>query len=214
MRVARKDPLVRPFMWQQILIQAAWQCLVLTILMFFGGMMLFPAGERPNLVTTPLRDERLQGTNRLILDTFVFHVFILMSLFNTVNCKVISPGEVNVFHTLLQNWAFVIVLAAELCLQQWMVNCGRQTLTIQAALLGTGKLTSGMNAAAWVLGALTLVVGVVAKKAPVKHFAFTKAWSLEGENTVRNVIADTLHCEWLKEGPEDAPAADHFKPHD
>ena len=44
MRVARKDPLVRPFMWQQILIQAAWQCLVLTILMFFGGMMLFPAG--------------------------------------------------------------------------------------------------------------------------------------------------------------------------
>ena len=44
MRVARKDPLVRPFIWQQILIQAAWQCLVLTILMFFGGMMLFPAG--------------------------------------------------------------------------------------------------------------------------------------------------------------------------
>lgn len=134
----------------------------------------------------------------------MFHVFILMSLFNTVNCKVISPGEVNVFHTLLQNWAFLIVLIAELFFQQWMVNCGRQTLTIQAALLGTGKLTSAMNAVAWVLGALTIVVGVAAKKAPAKHFTFTKEWSLEQQNTVRDVIADSLHCEWLKEGAEEA----------
>jgi len=117
MRVARKDPLVRPFMWQQILVQAAWQCFVITILMFFGGLMLFPAGQHPNLVSTPLRDDGMVGTNRLVLDTFIFHVFVLMNLFNSFNCRVISIAELNVFSSIFNNFTFIVVVLAEFCFQ-------------------------------------------------------------------------------------------------
>jgi hypothetical protein len=57
--------------------------------MFFGGLMLF-SENRPDLVHTPLRDEYFEGTNRLIMDTFIFHVFMLMNLFNAINCRVIA----------------------------------------------------------------------------------------------------------------------------
>lgn len=56
MRIARKDPLMRPFMWQQIFVQVAYQAFVMTILMLFGGLMLGFGEDKPNLVKTPLRD--------------------------------------------------------------------------------------------------------------------------------------------------------------
>jgi Ca2+-transporting ATPase len=190
MRIARKDPMMRPFMWQQILVQAAWQCFVLTILMFFGGLILFKE-DRPNLVMTPLRDsETLLGTNRLIMDTFIFHVFILMNLFNSINCRVIALGELNVFRTIHHNITFLIILVLELIFQQWMVNCGSRTLTIQSALLGTGELTTAMNLVAWVLGLFSVVIGVFAKKIPTKYFAFTDnvKWHLEEEMNTREYM--------------------------
>lgn len=123
MRIARKDPMMRPFMWQQILVQVAYQAFVLTILMFFGGLILFRE-NRPNLIMTPLRDSQGIGTNRLIMDTFIFHVFMLMNLFNAINCRVIALNEKNALSTIHHNMIFVFVLIAEFCFQQWMVNCG------------------------------------------------------------------------------------------
>lgn len=178
---------MRPFMWQQIIVMAAWQCLVMTILMFFGGLMLFKE-NRPHLVRTPLRDENLNGTNRLIMDTFIFHVFMLMNLFNAINCRIIAMDQLNVFATIHHNWIFIIVLGGEMFFQQWMVSCGSQQLTIQAALLGTGELTTTMNVVAWVLGALSLAVGVVSKTLPQEKFQFTADWTLEQDLSVREKI--------------------------
>jgi len=156
--------------------------------MFFGGLILFRE-DHPNLITTPLRVNSI-GTNRLIMDTFIFHVFMLMNLFNAINCRVIAMNELNVFKTLHHNWIFIMVLIAEFLFQQWMVQCGSQDMTIQSAILGTGKLTKAMNIVAWVLGALSLAVGVGAKKVPTKYFEFTDGtfWSLEKETDVRQAV--------------------------
>lgn len=152
--------------------------------MFLGGLMLFKE-DRPNLITTPLRDG-MNGTNRLILDTFIFHVFMLMNLFNAINCRVIAMGELNVFKTIHHNLTFIAVLVLELLFQQWMVNCGSQSFTIQSAFLGTGELTIAMDVVAWVLGAFSLIIGVFAKKIPTKHFEFTESWTLEMEMNTRD----------------------------
>jgi hypothetical protein len=45
-----------------------------------------------------------------------------------------------------------------------------------------------MNVVAWVLGALSLAVGVVAKVLPQEKFAFTADWTLEQDLSVREKI--------------------------
>ena len=53
-RISRSNPLIRPEMWRQVVCQAAYQILVMTVLMYFGGLIFF---EKPfNLISTPLRD--------------------------------------------------------------------------------------------------------------------------------------------------------------
>lgn len=178
MRIGRTDPLLRPFIWQQILVQALFQILVMSILMFFGGLML-GFDQAPNIVYDKLRDPAGNATNRLVMDTFIFHVFVLMNLFNSINCRVLNLSELNMFSTIIDNWIFLAVLAAEFFLQQCMVNSGSMTLSVSSALLGTAELSTTMNIVAYVLGALVLPVGVLAKKIPAEKFAFTKAWTLE-----------------------------------
>jgi hypothetical protein len=62
--------------------------------MFFYGMMRFGAGK-VNLVTDALRDTNGNGTMRLQMDTFIFHVIFLMSLFNQFNCRNIDSENLN-----------------------------------------------------------------------------------------------------------------------
>jgi len=82
-------------------------------LMFFGGLIFFE--ETPNLIYTPLRDpSTLRGTERLILDTICFHTFVLMNLFNMINCRIVDKDEINIFKTLFNNIYFWIVFIIEI----------------------------------------------------------------------------------------------------
>jgi magnesium-transporting ATPase (P-type) len=147
------------------------------VLMYCGQMIFF---EKPfNLITTPERDED-GPTSRLVLDTLLFHTFILMNLFNQINCRVVDPNELNVFKSLFNNPIFWVVLSLEVGLQQLMINAGHWPLG--SALLGTAPLTANMVWTAWGLGALSLGVNVGIKKIPLSLFEFTKNVDLETEN--------------------------------
>ena len=69
------------------------------VLMYFGGLIFFE--ESFNLVTTPLRVENADGatvaSDRLILDTICFYTFILMNVFNLINCRILEDQEMNPF---------------------------------------------------------------------------------------------------------------------
>jgi len=67
-------------MWRQILVQAAYQIFVMIILMYFGQFIFFKKSF--NLIMEKKRDKDGLPTDRLILDTMIFHTFILMNLFN------------------------------------------------------------------------------------------------------------------------------------
>jgi Ca2+-transporting ATPase len=79
--------------------------------MYFGVFMFFD--QTFNLITTKDRDSQGNPTDRLIMDTIVFHSFILMNLFNQINCRVLGD-EINVFKTLFNNLLFWVVLIFEI----------------------------------------------------------------------------------------------------
>lgn len=110
-RVSRRGRIMLPEMWRQVVGQATYQILVMTMLMYFGGLMFFEDGV--NLIRAPTRGKDGTGADRLKLDTICFHTFILMNLFNQINCRVIDPKEMNVFKTLMNNPMFWFVLAGE-----------------------------------------------------------------------------------------------------
>lgn len=114
-RVSRSDKIMLKEMWRQILIQVCYQVLVMIILMYFGGLIFF--GGEIDLVYTPLRNKNGQPTNRMTLDTIIFHTFVIMNLLNQINCRIIDSKEINVFKTLLNNPIFWIVFLLELVIQ-------------------------------------------------------------------------------------------------
>lgn len=82
-RISRSGPVMVPELWRSIILHAAYQVLVMMILMYAGPAMF--CDEPYNLV---LEDARSQ--KRKTVDTICFHTFILMTLFNQINCRVVD----------------------------------------------------------------------------------------------------------------------------
>ena len=168
-RISRRDKVMLPEMWRQVIVQATYQILVMMMLMYFGGLIFFDVSV--NLIRSPTRSLVGTGAERLKLDTICFHTFILMNLFNQINCRVLDANEINVFKTLLNNPMFWFVLAGEVFIQQLMINLGGTVLG--SACLGTAELDLPMQVTCWCLGAFSLVVNVALKQIPLDVFIRT-----------------------------------------
>lgn len=189
-RQQRTEALIKPYMWRSILVQAAYQILVMVILMFFGGLMM-GFDSPPNIIYDKLRDPKTeQGTNRLIMDTFIFHTFVLMNLFNMINARASNPDSLNIFDGITNAKWFVIVLIIEFVIQQTMINYGSQDLSIVAVLFGTGELSTVQNIIAYVLGVLTIPIGIGSKKIDIKKFDFTIKWTLESDPQANKIAKE------------------------
>ena len=82
-RVRRSDRVMDSNILRSILSQASYQLLTLLILTYFGVFMFFEESGRFNLIHGKLRNETTNApTNLLVLDTIIFHTFVLMNLFN------------------------------------------------------------------------------------------------------------------------------------
>jgi len=177
-----------PVMWRQILVQAAYQLLVMVTLMYFGTFMFFT--ETFNIVTEDRRDlETGIATSRLVLNTIMFYTFILMNLFNQFNCRILDADEINMFKGVQTNPLFWIVTLLEFFITILMVRAGSSRLG--SAVLGTAALTTGQIIVCWVLGAMSLVVHVASKRLPMKPFLkFSKIVDLEAEK--KNEMVNTF----------------------
>ena len=176
-------------MWRNIIVQAVWQILVLLMLMYLGVFMFFD--ETFNIITEKERIIDAQGntiiTNRLVLNTIVFHTFVLMCLFNQINCRVVDSRELNVFKTLFNNIYFWIVFGLELILQHIFLFGGATDLG--SALFGTTTLSPLQTLSCWILGASPLLVHVIGKKIPLRLFDFTRQLDIEKEKPTDKVSA-------------------------
>lgn len=122
-RVSRKDTIIDAIMWRQILVMSIYQLFVMLTLIYFGSLMFFETSF--NLITEPLRNPVTgEGTDRMKLNTILFYSFILMNLFNQINCRSLDADNINVFAQMWSNKIFIIVILLEFVITYWMVVGG------------------------------------------------------------------------------------------
>jgi Ca2+-transporting ATPase len=167
-RISRNEYFITRIMWRTILTQVTYQLLVMIVLVYLGPF--FIVEHSFNLITTDLRLEGNIPSERLKLNTIVFHTFVLMNIFNSINCRTISANDMNVFKTICNNPIFVLVFAIEAGVQSYMVYAAK--FDLGTAILGTAELTPKQLITCWSLGAFSLAVNAISKMIPVEKFSF------------------------------------------
>jgi len=150
----------------------------MTILMYFGTFMFFEKSF--NIYSEPERDTDGNPTSRLVLNTIMFYSFILMNLFNMLNCRVHDSEDLNIFKDILSNPLFLLIIIFEFVVTNLMVRGGAASLP--SSIFGTAEITNGQAIVCWVFGALSLVVNFVAKQLPLDPFIkFAKKFDVESD---------------------------------
>ena len=157
---------------------AIWQIIVLIVLMYAGQLIFFE--ESFNIVTTPPRIAGV-ATPKLELNTLCFNAYMIMNIFNMLNCRV-NTNELNIFTNLLNNKYFWIVFIFEMLVQIAFIWWSKDALI--AILLNCTKQTLAMIITAWVLGVFILPMrALFTKFLPPAAFKFMAKVDLEsGEN--------------------------------
>ena len=83
-----------------------YHILVVLVLIYFGGTMI---GKEYNLVTTNPRNE-----GKVFTDTFIFHTFFMMTMFNQMIARTVDKDEPNIFKALPSNLIFWIIWILEM----------------------------------------------------------------------------------------------------
>lgn len=185
-RLARSKPrvLVLEHNWRQVIVHAVFQITIMLALMYFGQFMFFngEGQEGPFNLVTPGEG---RDNDRMKLDTICFHTFIIMNIFNMINCRVLDTAEhteKNVFKTLCkfkmgcpprpEHSIFWVVMAGEIFMQQLAI-------TRFNVLFGTQQLTQIEQLICWLIGSLSLPINLIVKNVKVDNFGFVQNINLE-----------------------------------
>ncbi|PIN11077.1 Calcium transporting ATPase [Handroanthus impetiginosus] len=140
--VGRNGNFITKVMWRNIIGQSIYQMIVLGVLMFDGKRLLNLNG--PNSETT--------------LNTLIFNAFVFCQVFNEINSR--DMEKINVFRGMFSSWIFIVVMISTVTFQVIIVE-----------FLGKFADTVPLSPELWVvsilIGAVSLVVGVVLKCIPV-----------------------------------------------
>lgn len=167
-----------------------YQILVILILIYFGGQMI---GKEYNLVTTNPRNE-----GKVFTDTFIFHTFFMMTMFNQMIARTVDKDEPNIFKALPSNLIFWIIWILEMGIQHFMLFWSSTSVT-GAAILGMAPIGMGLQIIAVVIGAFSIVIHVIhVKFIPVDKFIeLDKKIGIEEMNGQAAGLIDKI-CSCLK----------------
>lgn len=128
--------------------------------------------ERFNLITTPKVEDN-KPTRRLELDTIIFHTFILMNLFNQINCRIVDSDELSdwrIWRGLHGHYQFLMVIGGEFAMQHIMVTWFSHSV-LTAQLFNVAPFSKPWIApVCWTLGVLSLAVNFIVKNVPIRLF--------------------------------------------
>jgi Ca2+-transporting ATPase len=138
----KSAPLITLRMWKMIIGQSIYQ-LTVTLILFFAGEKILSYDS----------DEERER-----MPTLVFNTFVWMQIFNALNNRRLD-NRFNVFEGISHNYFFCVIL---------LIMIGGQTLIVFVG--GHAFSVTRINGAQWgysiVLGALSLVVGVIIRLIP------------------------------------------------
>ncbi|KAG8363662.1 hypothetical protein BUALT_Bualt19G0045800 [Buddleja alternifolia] len=140
--VGRNTHFITRVMWRNIIGQSIYQLIVLGVLNFDGKQLLKLNGPKSNAT----------------LNTLIFNTFVFCQVFNEINSR--DMEKINIFRGMLSSWIFVIVM---------VTTVGFQVVIVE--FLGTFAGTVPLSWKLWMvsvlIGATSLIVGVVLKCIPV-----------------------------------------------
>lgn len=123
-------------------------------------------------------------------DIACFHTFMLMNIFNMINCRVVNEHQDNVFKTLFNNKIFWFIFLVELAAQNAMVLTGEikeGPFKFMPKLFGVCDINWKIHLTAWIFGVFPLAIRPLTNKIPVTAFHFMDRIDLEtkhGDNCV------------------------------
>lgn len=173
-RISRQDRIFTEEMWRNILPMVFYQVVIILILMYCGQLIFFE--ESFNIIYEPIRKGGV-ATDKLTLNTLCFNTFMLINIFNMLNCRV-NTNELNIFTNLLNNYYFWLIFVFEMCVQVAFIWWSKNAML--GVLLNCTPQTLAMVITAWVLGGLVLPLrALFTKYVPSSLFKFMDKVDLE-----------------------------------
>ena len=148
------EPIITVTMWRQIYGMTAYITAVMIVLFFFVDDMwgLTLVNSDPFFIDGVPSD-------KCVHYTLLFNTFVFMHLFNEINCRKIGATQFNVFHNILPNWQFMLVVGSLFAMQIVIVQYG-------GVLTGCAPLTADKHAFCVMIGASVLLVSAILKLTP------------------------------------------------
>eukprot|EP00826_Nyctotherus_ovalis_P045829 TRINITY_DN5107_c0_g1_i3.p1 TRINITY_DN5107_c0_g1~~TRINITY_DN5107_c0_g1_i3.p1 ORF type:complete len:701 (-),score=233.66 TRINITY_DN5107_c0_g1_i3:128-2230(-) len=165
----KNESILSACMWRNLVCVSVYQIAVLMLIMFIKPEFLIPPKSR---------DEG-ELTYQRRVNTTIFHIFVLMQIFNELTCRRFKSNEFYIFDDFFNNWRFIVI---------FIITLGVQILIIESAVTSSSgnksfgelifKITSigfkqqvmcaliAMNVVTWALICKLLI--------PEKLFSFVK----------------------------------------
>ncbi|CAN6352802.1 unnamed protein product [Urochloa humidicola] len=141
--VRRGESFITKVMWRNIIGQSLYQLVVLGALMFGGEQLLNIKG----------------ADSKSVINTLIFNSFVFCQVFNEINSR--EMQKINVFRGMFSNWIFIGIVAVTVAFQVVIIE-----------FLGTFASTVPLSWQLWLvsvgLGSISLIVGAILKRIPVK----------------------------------------------
>eukprot|EP01029_Cantina_marsupialis_P021346 TRINITY_DN50_c0_g1_i1.p1 TRINITY_DN50_c0_g1~~TRINITY_DN50_c0_g1_i1.p1 ORF type:complete len:783 (+),score=340.87 TRINITY_DN50_c0_g1_i1:297-2351(+) len=154
----RDESLISQTMSRNILGQAIYQATILLGLVFFGDRIF----EVPTGVGLG------HGAPPTIHFTLVFHVFVMMQVFNEINARKIA-NEANVFKNIFKSRMFVVIVVGTIIVQMILVEIAAFSPGFGAAL-SVKALNLEQNVVCILIGAVSLIIGQAIRFVPANMF--------------------------------------------
>jgi magnesium-transporting ATPase (P-type) len=105
----KNESILSPCMWRNIVCVSIYEIAVLMIIMFF----------KPEFLIHP-KDSNSEGAEldyKRRVNTTIFHIFVLMQIFNELLCRRFKSDEFYIFDDFFNNWRFIVILLITLAVQ-------------------------------------------------------------------------------------------------
>lgn len=145
----RTENIITPDMVIIIASQCVYQSTILIIILFLGPQ-IFGIEESWG------HDDWTENNGKHF--TLFFHCFVMLQIFNEINCRKVSLSQVNVFSNFFNNWMFQFILVTTFLVQICIVQFGGKYVRCS-------KLSLNEHLICLAVGVSALVVGVVVRVA-------------------------------------------------
>jgi magnesium-transporting ATPase (P-type) len=170
----RNASLISRRMWRNILVQSAYQLILLLVLLFYGNEWF----------GVPMGNATIEGTDDIDYRHFsiLFNAFVFCQVFNEFNARKIQ-NELNVFAGIFTNWMFLMIIVLTVGLQFFIIEKG-----------GTFTKTTSLTQDQWVvtmlLGSFSIPLGLFMRTIPVREdpkqlAGYKLPWKREGGEPAR-----------------------------